>query len=33
VGIAGKNVKKIKEYIQRQLEEDKGGERLKMGNF
>lgn len=30
---AGKNAKKIQEYIQRQLEEDKAGEQLTMGDF
>ena len=30
---AGKNAKKIEEYIRRQLEEDKAGVQLTMGNF
>ena len=29
----GKNAKKIEEYIRHQLEEDKAGEQLTMGNF
>ena len=33
VDTAGKNAKKIQEYIQNQLEEDKAGEQLTMGNF
>ena len=33
VDTAGKNVQKIQEYIQRQLEEDKAGEQLTMGNY
>ena len=33
VDTAGKNAKKIQEYIQRQLEEDNAGEQLTMGNF
>lgn len=33
VDMAGKNAKKIQEYIQKQLEEDKAGEQLTMGNF
>ena len=33
VDTAGKNAKKIEEYIQKQLEEDKDGEQLTMGNF
>ena len=33
VDTAGKNAKKIEEYIQKQLEEDKAGEQLTMGNF
>ena len=33
VDTAGKNAKKIQEYIQHQLEEDKAGEQLTMGNF
>ena len=33
VDTAGKNAKKIQEYIQKQLEEDKAGEQLTMGNF
>lgn len=30
---ARKNTKKIQEYIQKQLEKDKAGEQLTMGNF
>ena len=33
VDTAGKNAKKIQEYIQHQLEEDKAGEQLTMGSF
>ena len=33
VNTAGKNAKKIEEYIRRQLEEDKAGEQLTMGNI
>ena len=33
VDTAGKNAKKIEEYIRHQLEEDKAGEQLTMGNF
>ncbi len=33
VDTAGKNAKKIAEYIQHQLEEDKAGEQMTMGNF
>ena len=33
VDTAGKNAKKIEEYIRRQLEEDKAGEQLTMGNI
>ena len=33
VDTAGKNAKKIQEYIQHQLDEDKAGEQLTMGNF
>ena len=33
VDTAGKDAKKIQAYIQRQLEEDKAGEQLTMGNF
>jgi len=33
VDTVGKNAKKIQEYIQRQLEEDKAGEQLTMGDF
>ena len=33
VDTAGKNAKKIEEYIRNQLEEDKMGEQLTMGNF
>ena len=33
VDTAGKNAKKIEEYIRRQLEEDRAGEQLTMGNF
>ena len=33
VDTAGKNAKKIQEYIQKQLEEDMAGEQLTMGNF
>ena len=33
VDTAGKNAKKIQEYIQKQLEEDRAGEQLTMGNF
>ena len=33
VDTVGKNAKKIEEYIKRQLEEDKTGEQLTMGNF
>ena len=33
VDTAGKYAKKIQEYIQKQLEEDKAGEQLTMGNF
>ena len=30
---AGKNAKRIEEYIRHQLDEDKAGEQLTMGNF
>ena len=33
VDTAGKNDKKIAEYIRHQLEEDQAGEQLTMGNF
>ena len=33
VDTAGKNDKRIAEYIRRQLEEDQAGEQLTMGNF
>lgn len=33
VDTAGKNAQKIQEYIKHQLEEDKAGEQLTMGNF
>ena len=33
VDTAGKNAKKIEEYIRCQLEEDKAGEQLTMGNI
>ena len=33
VDTSGKNAKKIEEYIRRQLEEDKAGEQLTMGNI
>ena len=33
VDTVGKNAKKIAEYIQQQLEEDKAGEQMTMGNF
>lgn len=33
VDTAGKNAKKIEEYIPRQLDEDKAGEQLTMGNY
>ena len=33
VDTAGKNAKKISEYIKHKLEEDQAGERLTMGNF
>ena len=33
VDTAGKNAKKIQEYIHQQLDEDKAGEQLTMGNF
>lgn len=33
VDTAGKNAKKIEEYIRHQLEEDKAGEQLTMGNI
>ena len=33
VDTAGKNVKKIEEYIRQQLDEDKAGEQLTMGNY
>ena len=33
VDTAGKNAKKIEKYIRHQLEEDKAGEQLTMGNF
>ena len=33
VDTAGKNAKKIAEYIKHQLDEDKAGEQLTMGNF
>lgn len=33
VDTAGKNAKKIEEYIRRQLDEDKAGEQLTIGNF
>ena len=33
VDTAGKNAKKIQEYIQKQLEEDKASEQLTMSNF
>lgn len=33
VDTAGKNAKKMQEYIQHQLDEGKTGEQLAMGNF
>ena len=33
VDTVGKNARKIEEYIKRQLEEDRAGEQLTMGNF
>ena len=33
VDTVGKNAKKIEEYIRNQLEEDRMGEQLTMGNF
>ena len=33
VDTTGKNDKKIAEYIRRQLEEDRAGEQMTMGNF
>ena len=33
VDTAGKNVQRIQEYIKGQLDEDKAGEQLTMGNF
>ena len=33
VDTVGKNAKKIEEYIKHQLDEDKVGEQLTMGNF
>ena len=33
VDTAGKNAKRIEEYIRRQQEEGKAGEQLTMGNF
>ena len=33
VDTCGKNAKKIEEYIKHQLDEDKAGEQLKMGNY
>ena len=33
VDTVGKNAKKIEEYIKHQLDEDKAGEQLTMGNF
>ena len=33
VDTVGKNAKKIEEYIRKQLEEDKSGEQMTMGNF
>ena len=33
VDTAGKNAKKIEEYIRHQLDEDKAGEQMTMGNF
>ncbi len=33
VDTVGKNAKRIQEYIQKQLDEDKAGEQLTMGNF
>lgn len=33
IDTAGKNAKKIEEYIRHQLDEDKAGEQLTMGNF
>ena len=33
VDTAGKIAKKIQEYIRQQLDEDKAGEQLTMGNF
>lgn len=33
VATAGKNAKKIQEYIQKQLEEDKTGEAIDSGEF
>ena len=33
IDTAGKNAKKIEEYIRHQLDEDKAGEQLTMGNY
>lgn len=33
VDTAGKNTKRIEEYIRHQLDEDKAGEQLTMGNY
>lgn len=33
VDTAGKNAKKLEEYIRHQLDEDKTGEQLTIGNF
>lgn len=33
VDTVGKNAKKIEEYMKHQLDEDKAGEQLTMGNF
>ncbi len=33
VDTAGKNAKKVEEYIRHQLEEDRAGEQLTMGNI
>ena len=33
IDTVGKNAKKIEEYIRNQLEEDRMGEQLTMGNF
>lgn len=33
VDTAGKNAQRIAEYIKKQLEEDKAGEQLTMGNY